>query len=142
MTCLILGLTDLTHGFGVLPVPHSQPIQGLQVQDQRQSYTTDFEAGGSGTKDKGKAKGKGPRKVRLEWSKNETFILIDSWQAHYTALKAASNSGKAAIWKKIFDDFRKGCEDDGIEFDKLKMKIRQRRRSKILNLTSRPSLQK
>ena len=33
-------------------------------------------------------------------------------------MKGASSSGKAAIWKKIFDDFRRRCEDDGTEFDK------------------------
>ena len=55
-----------------------------------------------------------PTWIRVDWTKEETIILLDTWSCVYESLKSASVSQRKALWAKILQSFLSKCREAGL----------------------------
>ena len=68
------------------------------------------------------------KRTRVDWTRDETSILLEIWGAIYDSLKSASTAQKKSLWSQILKKFQDKCFDMGVSsnknLDQLKKRIK------------------
>lgn len=68
------------------------------------------------------------KRTRVDWTRDETSILLEIWGALYDSLKSASTAQKKSLWSQILKKFQDKCFDMGVSsnknLDQLKKRIK------------------
>ena len=95
------------------PGPSSYPAD---LQDYTSSSPVASESSGSPQSQSPGATAQGDFRASSKcWDSAEVKILVGAFRTHYDGLKSAkSSTGKKAIWKKIYAEFKQACEEASI----------------------------
>lgn len=65
-------------------------------------------------------------RVRVDWCRDETNILLDCWGALYESLKSASVKQRKTLWSQILKNFLSKCAELGLTTDKNLEQVKKR----------------